>query len=509
MENAGRVVAEEAAKHLPPPPGRVGVVAGPGNNGGDGSAAAHYLAQWGYTIDLWYVVPPSEIRSPAARRCYERAAKRFPVHVGPTSASELSGLSLDRRRRPGNRTGRAAEDLLPAGPRRDQRVGDPGPRHRHADGARGPEGAPPEVDGHPDRPQGGHERPDLRGDRRAGHRDPPGSADRDRTRRVPVLPDPRREGTAGPLREGVRHRGRPVLGRPGPRRARRTSHRRRARHGDRAEAGRRADPGVLAQPRRPARSGRTGSARGTSSGSARFSTRPARRRSSSAWARGATRRRRTPSRPCSKQSSGPCRSSSTPTGSTRSRTPPDARAATTSWRRRTHGEFVRVFQGQPDGADADRLRSVRSIAAERGLTLLVKGPDDLISDGRSVAINANHHPAMTVSGSGDVLAGTVGALLGEGIPAIGACRLASYLVGEAGTRGASERGFGLIATDILDRMPAALVEGLARVRPPVQARCVGLRIATRSGPGPGSPSRAPARRPGRPGSPRRTLRGRP
>ena len=63
------------------------------------------------------------------------------------------------------------------------------------------------------------------------------------------------------------------------------------------------------------------------------------------------------------------------------------------------GEFVRVFQGQPDGADADRLRSVRSIAAERGLTLLVKGPDDLISDGRSVAINANHHPAMTVSGS--------------------------------------------------------------------------------------------------------------
>ena len=71
MENAGRAVAEEAAKHLSVPPGRVAVVAGPGNNGGDGTCAAFYLQQWGYAPELWLVRPPSEIRTLAARRCFD------------------------------------------------------------------------------------------------------------------------------------------------------------------------------------------------------------------------------------------------------------------------------------------------------------------------------------------------------------------------------------------------------------------------------------------------------
>ena len=52
MENAGRAVAEEAARHLKSTSDGVAVIAGTGNNGGDGFAAIHYLEQWGYSPDL-------------------------------------------------------------------------------------------------------------------------------------------------------------------------------------------------------------------------------------------------------------------------------------------------------------------------------------------------------------------------------------------------------------------------------------------------------------------------
>ncbi|MCI4348680.1 MAG: NAD(P)H-hydrate dehydratase, partial [Thermoplasmata archaeon] len=128
------------------------------------------------------------------------------------------------------------------------------------------------------------------------------------------------------------------------------------------------------------------------------------------------------------------------------------------------GEFVRVFGGVPGGNDAERLPAVREIAAARGLTMLVKGQPDMISDGRHASVNRHHALPMTVSGVGDVLAGAVGALLADGVPAYGACRLASYLVGDAGLRATESRGYGLVATDIIEEIPAALVEGLRRVR---------------------------------------------
>ncbi|HEV2428875.1 MAG TPA: NAD(P)H-hydrate dehydratase, partial [Thermoplasmata archaeon] len=129
------------------------------------------------------------------------------------------------------------------------------------------------------------------------------------------------------------------------------------------------------------------------------------------------------------------------------------------------GEFVRVFAGSIDAPEEERLPMVRRIAAARGITILVKGPSDLISDGRLVARNAHHDLAMTVSGVGDVLAGAVGALLADGVPPLGACRLASYLVGEAGRRASESRGFGLLATDVIQAIPPALSEGVRRIRP--------------------------------------------
>jgi ADP-dependent NAD(P)H-hydrate dehydratase / NAD(P)H-hydrate epimerase len=94
MENAGRAVAEEAARHLPAAPARLAVVASTGNNGGDGTCAAFYLHQWGYEPEVWLVRPASEIRSRAARRCFERIEHRVTVRTGVPRSEELATMPL-------------------------------------------------------------------------------------------------------------------------------------------------------------------------------------------------------------------------------------------------------------------------------------------------------------------------------------------------------------------------------------------------------------------------------
>jgi ADP-dependent NAD(P)H-hydrate dehydratase / NAD(P)H-hydrate epimerase len=127
------------------------------------------------------------------------------------------------------------------------------------------------------------------------------------------------------------------------------------------------------------------------------------------------------------------------------------------------GELARVF-GIPLEAPAEQRREgVARVARERGLFLLSKGDPDLLSDGEVVVENHHHHAAMTVSGVGDLLAGAVGSLLGQGLPALSAARLGTYWLGEAGILAASRRSFGLVATDLLDELPGALAHGLGRL----------------------------------------------
>ena len=125
------------------------------------------------------------------------------------------------------------------------------------------------------------------------------------------------------------------------------------------------------------------------------------------------------------------------------------------------GEFERLFGGGRI-APGDRTEAVRRLAAERHLFLIVKGEPDVLSDGETVVENFHHHPAMTVGGLGDVLAGTIASLLGQGLGPLAAARLGTYWVGEAGILAASRKSFGLVATDVLEELPAALAGGLAR-----------------------------------------------
>ncbi|NLX50367.1 MAG: NAD(P)H-hydrate dehydratase [Methanospirillum sp.] len=113
-------------------------------------------------------------------------------------------------------------------------------------------------------------------------------------------------------------------------------------------------------------------------------------------------------------------------------------------------EFERGFGSPPPAEIGARGRAVRAAARDR--TVLLKGPVDVISDGTRVRFNRTGTPAMTVGGTGDVLAGVVGALLCR-LPPFQAAVAGAFANGRAGELAAAGRSAGLCASDMLTRIP--------------------------------------------------------
>lgn len=126
------------------------------------------------------------------------------------------------------------------------------------------------------------------------------------------------------------------------------------------------------------------------------------------------------------------------------------------------GEFTRLFSGiAKDFAVKQKLEVSRSASHETRAVLLLKGADTVVAapDGRA-AIGENAPPWLATAGSGDVLAGMAAGLLAQGMAAFEAACAAVWLHGEAG----NEAGPGLISEDLPDALPVVYRRLFARLQ---------------------------------------------
>jgi ADP-dependent NAD(P)H-hydrate dehydratase len=119
------------------------------------------------------------------------------------------------------------------------------------------------------------------------------------------------------------------------------------------------------------------------------------------------------------------------------------------------GEYKRLFGFEPGSTIEEMISNVHSVAKEHGMTIVLKGSVNIISDGEQIAAIKRSTPAMTVGGTGDVLSGLAAGLLTKMKP-FDAAVVAIYVNGDAGALAFKQAGLHIIATDLIDNLPTAM-----------------------------------------------------
>lgn len=120
------------------------------------------------------------------------------------------------------------------------------------------------------------------------------------------------------------------------------------------------------------------------------------------------------------------------------------------------GEFKRISGVMPPPSIKERTKLVEKFAKEHSVTILLKGSTDVISDGNQTFVNQKNLASMTVGGTGDVLSGLVAGLLARNRNPLESAAAASYINGVAGKMAQKKNGLHIVATDLIDNIPAAM-----------------------------------------------------
>ncbi len=117
------------------------------------------------------------------------------------------------------------------------------------------------------------------------------------------------------------------------------------------------------------------------------------------------------------------------------------------------GEFKRLFGVSPPNSKEERTILVEKMAKEFGVTILLKGPADVISNGQTTYLYEKKTPGMTVGGTGDVLSGLVAGMLSRNRNAVESAASAAFINGLAGKAVQKKFGLHMTSMDLLDELP--------------------------------------------------------
>jgi NAD(P)H-hydrate epimerase len=120
------------------------------------------------------------------------------------------------------------------------------------------------------------------------------------------------------------------------------------------------------------------------------------------------------------------------------------------------GEFKRLFGMPPSDSKKERISLVEKNAKEHGITVLLKGSTDIISDGNTTFLNEKKTPAMTVGGTGDVLSGLVAGMLSKNRNSLESAAAATFINGLAGKATQKKLGLHMTSMDLLKELPVVM-----------------------------------------------------
>jgi hydroxyethylthiazole kinase-like uncharacterized protein yjeF len=127
------------------------------------------------------------------------------------------------------------------------------------------------------------------------------------------------------------------------------------------------------------------------------------------------------------------------------------------------GEYAILTGKKPPESLPEKALEVQRTAATLNATVLLKGPVDVVSDGKRVKLNFTGNPGMTVGGTGDVLSGIAGAFLAQKADCFEAAVAAAFVNGAAGDFVFEELGAHMVATDLIRHLPGVLNDPMSHL----------------------------------------------